>query len=311
MEYIKLNGLDLPASRLCMGGCPAGEYGWGNVSRAEVEAAMLSAVEAGINFFDTADTYGLGRSEETLGEVLRPHRQKVLLATKFGVRVKNGKTFYDNSPSYLHEALQNSLHHLHTDYIDLYQVHYLDERTPVDQLMEALLSYKREGVIRAIGLSNLTSDQAKAFRPYKDDISTFQQHYSLAHRYDEATIRNIACQLDASPLTWGSLGQGILTGKYDSAVHFAADDRRSRPIYKNFYGDKLKKNLQIVEAMRPIASKYEVPISSVAIRWILDTLPKSIVITGVKTPQQTLDNALTFSFSLTAAERKVLQNTSS
>jgi aryl-alcohol dehydrogenase-like predicted oxidoreductase len=109
-----------------MGGCPAGEYGWGNVSRNEIERAMLRALEIGVNFFDTADTYGLGRSEETLGETLRTHRGEVVLATKFGVRVEGGRTTCDNSPAYLDKALAASLKRLKTDYIDLYQVHNLD-----------------------------------------------------------------------------------------------------------------------------------------------------------------------------------------
>ena len=117
MESIALKQTDLTVSRLCIGGCPAGEYGWGNVSRAEVEQAMLHAVEHGINFFDTADTYGLGRSEETLGDTLRPYRDRVVIATKFGVRVENGKTWYDNSPAYLQASLAASLKRLKTDHL--------------------------------------------------------------------------------------------------------------------------------------------------------------------------------------------------
>lgn len=306
METTHLNGIQLPASRLCMGGCPAGEYGWGNVSRADVEAAMLHAVEMGVNFFDTADTYGLGRSEETLGEILRPHRAKVLLATKFGVRVENGKTFFDNSPAYIEAALHQSLKRLHTDYIDLYQVHYLDGVTPVPEMMEALIAHKRQGKIRAIGLSNLTLKNIDPFLPYADHLASFQHHFSLAHRNDEGIIRAIAKGLSIAPLTWGSLGQGILTGKYGKDVHFEADDRRSRAIYDNFYGDKLDQNLRIVETMRPIAAKYGVPIASVAVRWILGALQNSVVITGVKTPRQAEDNALAFTFRLTEEELAAL-----
>ncbi len=306
MEYIPLKGLALQASRLCMGGCPAGEYGWGNVSRSEVESAMGRALEMGVNFFDTADTYGLGRSEETLGQALRGCRDRVILATKFGVRMENGKTFYDNSPAYMETALAASLRHLHTDFIDLYQVHYLDGVTPVAQMMEALIACKQKGLIRAIGLSNIQEGDIPAFLPYAAEISSFQQHYSLAHRDREASLLSMARQLAAAPLTWGSLGQGILTGKYGPDVRFAADDRRSRPIYDNFYGDKLQKNLAIVEAMRPMAEKYGVPVASIAVRWILDALPGSVVITGVKTPAQAEDNAKAFSFALSLEERAAL-----
>jgi len=306
MEKITLKGTALQVSRLCIGGCPAGEYGWGNVSRDEVERAMLRAVDIGVNFFDTADTYGLGRSEETLGETLKSRRDEVVLATKFGVRVENGKTFFDNSPDYIEQALGASLKRLQTDHIDLYQVHYLDEVTPIAQMMEALLRHKEKGDILAIGLSNIHADALPALLPYKEHIATFQNHFSLAHRDDEAVMRKVADTLTISPLTWGSLGQGILTGKYGADVHFEANDRRSRTVYDNFYGDKLQKNLRIVDAMRPIAKAHGVPLASVAVRWILDELSQSVVITGVKSPQQAEDNALAMTFALTEAEREAL-----
>ncbi len=302
METVQLKGLPFPASRLCMGGCPAGEYGWGDVCREDVEAAMLHALDMGVNFFDTADTYGLGRSEETLGEIFKGRRQQVLLATKFGVRVEGGKTFFDNSPAYIETALHASLKRLRADAIDLFQVHYLDGKTPVPLLMETLIAHKQRGDIRAIGLSNIAEKDLPAFLPYADELASFQNHFSLAHRDDEQNIRAIAAALSAAPLTWGSLGQGILTGKYGKDVHFEANDRRSRPIYDNFYGDKLEKNLRIVAAMGPMAEKYGVPVSSVAVRWILDALPNSVVITGVKTPAQAKDNALAFTFRLSAEE---------
>ncbi|MEG0125975.1 MAG: aldo/keto reductase [Clostridia bacterium] len=310
MEQITLKGLSQPASRLCIGGCPAGEYGWGNVSRDEIEAAMLHAFELGVNFFDTADTYGLGRSETTIGEVFHTRRDRVLLATKFGVRIENGKTFYDNSPAYIEKALAQSLKRMQTSWIDLYQIHYLDGQTPVPEMMEALIRHKRKGDICAIGLSNLSAQDAEAFVPYADEIASFQGHFSLAHRDGEKAMNRITSKLNISPLTWGSLGQGILTGKYDADVHFEANDRRSRTIYDNFYGDKLAHNLRIVEAMRPIAQAHHVPVSAIAVRWILDQLPQSVVITGVKTPAQAQGNTAALGFHLSAEELSTLNEVS-
>ena len=93
METIRLKGIDLPVSRLCAGGCPAGEYGWGQVDHDQIEQALQRAFECGVNFFDTADTYGLGRSESNIGQALRGVRSRVVIASKFGVRVENGRTF--------------------------------------------------------------------------------------------------------------------------------------------------------------------------------------------------------------------------
>ena len=305
-----LKGIDLPVSRLCTGGCPAGEYGWGNVDHAQIEGAIRRAFELGVNFFDTADTYGLGKSEQNMGEVLRGVRTRVVIASKFGVRVEGGKTFYDNSPEYIEAALHKSLRCLGSDYIDLYQIHYLDGVTPVDAMMEALIRHKKAGKIRAIGLSNVTLEQAEMFRPYAEEIASFQNHYSLAHRDAEEAMLGIARSMALAPLTWGSLGQGILTGKYGADVHFESNDRRSRTIYDNFYGDKLRKNLRIVEAMRPIAEAHGVPVAAVAVRFILDHLPGSVVIAGMKSPAQAESNALALTFRLTEDEVRVLEEIS-
>lgn len=310
METIRLKGIDLPVSRLCTGGCPAGEYGWGNVDHQQIEGAIRRAFELGVNFFDTADTYGLGKSEINMGEVLHDVRSRVVLATKFGVRVEGGRTFYDNSPDYIQKALENSLKRLNTDYIDLYQIHYLDGITPADALMETLIRCKEAGKIRAIGLSNVTLEQAAAFAPYQEHIASFQNHYSLAHRDEEPAMRAISENLGLAALTWGSLGQGILTGKYGADVHFESNDRRSRSIYDNFYGEKLLKNLRIVDAMRPIAEAHGVTVSSVAVRWILDHLPNSVVITGMKSPSQAEGNALALTFRLTEEETATLEEVS-
>ena len=310
METIFLKGIDLPVSRLCTGGCPAGEYGWGNVDHAQIEGAIWRAYELGVNFFDTADTYGLGKSEQNMGRVLHSVRDRVVIATKFGVRVEGGKTFYDNSPEYIDIALHKSLKNLDSDYIDLYQIHYLDGVTPVDAMMEKLIRHKESGRIRAIGLSNVSCEQAAAFAPYAEHIASFQNHYSLAHRDAESAMVSIAQDMHLAPLTWGSLGQGILTGKYGADVHFESNDRRSRTIYDNFYGEKLQKNLRIVDVMRPIAEAHCVPVSAVAVRFILDHLKGSAVITGMKSPAQAEGNALALTFQLTQDEVAALEEVS-
>ena len=104
MEYTVLKNSDLKVSRICMGGCPMGGYGWGEVQETELIGAVHTALDQGINFFDTADTYGLGQSEITLGKALGMHRKEVIIASKFGVRAGNGKTVYDNSPAWIREA---------------------------------------------------------------------------------------------------------------------------------------------------------------------------------------------------------------
>ena len=148
MEYITLKKSDLKVSRICMGGCPMGQYGWGKVQEEDLLAAVRKAVDIGINFFDTADTYGLGTSERNLAKAFGNKRKDVVIADKFGVRVENGRTWYDNSPQWIMKALENSLRRLHTDYIDLYQIHYRDGKTPLGEVVETLEKIRKKGYIR-------------------------------------------------------------------------------------------------------------------------------------------------------------------
>jgi aryl-alcohol dehydrogenase-like predicted oxidoreductase len=275
-----------------MGGCPMGGYGWGNTSEQELIGAVHKALEMGITMFDTADTYGLGQSEKTLGKALGGRRSDVIIASKFGVRIKNGKTFYDNSRAWICEACDDSLKRLGTDYIDIYQVHYRDGVTPLDEVVDTLERLKVDGKIRYYGLSNIHKEDAEEIKPYIGRFVTFQDEYSLACRKNEDDILEMAKQLDMNPLTWGSLGQGVLTGKYTrDNVNFGSDDRRSRDIYVNFHGEKLEKNLRIVDVMKNIAEKYHKSVPAVAIRFILDYIPDSIVLCGAKRPSQVEGNA--------------------
>lgn len=290
MEYITLKNSDLTVSRIGMGGCPMGGYGWGNVQEQELIDAVHAAIDAGITLFDTADTYGLGQSEITLGKALGNHRKNVVIASKFGVRVGNGKTVYDNSPRWIREALEGSLKRLGTDYIDLYQVHYRDGITPLSTVVETLEELKREGCIRYYGLSNIHKEDIEEVKPFIGKFVSFQDEYSLACRKNEVDMLSISNQLKMSPITWGSLGQGILTGKYDRNTVFNSDDRRSRDVYVNFHGDKLLKNLEIVDVLKEISEKYDKPVVAVAIRYILDYLPQSVVLCGAKRPSQIKGN---------------------
>lgn len=302
MQYLTLHNSDLLVSRLCMGGCPMGGYGWGDVQEQELLDAVHAALDSGVNFFDTADTYGLGQSERTLGKALAGRRDQAVIATKFGVRVENGKTFYDNSPQWIIHACEESLRRLGTDYIDLYQIHYRDGVTPIGEVLGTLEDLRAAGKVRYFGLSNIHKEDIPELTACKGSFSCFQDEYSLACRKNEEDMRLLPETLGLTPLTWGSLGQGVLTGKYDLSAAFGKDDRRSREIYVNFHGEKLAKNLQIVEAMRPIAEKYGVSVSAVAIRFILDHLPDSVVLVGAKRPAQILGNAESMTFRLAGEE---------
>lgn len=310
MEYITLKNSDLQVSRLCMGGCPMGRYGWGYVDETELIDAVHTALDKGITFFDTADTYGLGESEKTLGKALGTHRKEVVIATKFGVRTGNGKTVYDNSPKWIRQALEDSLKRLQTDYVDLYQIHYRNYETPLNDIVETLEELQKKGYIRYFGVSNIYGDHMDEFEPYMGKFVSCQNEYSLACRKHEEDMLKLNQKLQMNLLTWGSLGQGILTGKYDENVSFGSDDRRSREIYVNFHGDKLRKNLEIVEVLRELAEKYKKPVSAVAIRYILDYLPESVVLCGIKRPEQVIHNVASMGWKLEEEDVRMLESVS-
>ncbi len=307
MEYIKLKNSDLKVSRLCVGGCPMGGHGWGKVKEENLIETVKVALQEGVNFFDNADTYGLGKSEELLGKALGSNRHEAVIGTKFGVRVENGRTFYDNSPEWIRQALENSLKRLNTDYIDLYQIHYRDGITPIGDVIETLEKLKDKGYIRYIGLSNIHEEDVKELEKYNNKFVSFQNEYSLACRRNEKEMFDISKRLEVTPLTWGSLGQGILTGKYDKNVTFEANDRRSRDIYVNFHGEKLIKNLKIVEELKKISNEIDKPVSAVAIRWILDYLSDSVVIAGVKNINQLNGNREALGWNLSEEHIKILE----
>lgn len=311
MQKVQIKKTDLMVSALCMGGCPLGGYGWGDVSRQELINAVRVAMENGINFFDTADTYGLGESERTLAEALGNDLNNAVITTKFGVRVENGKTFYDNSREYIFKAVEGSLKRLNREYIDLYQVHYRDGKTPLSDVAESLEILKQQGKIRYYGLSNIHKEDMEELKQFSNNpFVSFQDEYSLACRKNENEMFSFRDEFNMTPFTWGSLGQGILSGKYDKNCKFEANDRRSREIYVNFHGEKLLKNLEIVEVLKEIANETGKSVSSVAIRWILDYLKDSVVIVGAKTPKQVLQNAESLSFELTNEQITRLENIS-
>lgn len=310
MEYITLKNSELCVSRLCMGGCPMGGYGWGAVDEQMLLDAVHTALDEGVTFFDTADTYGLGQSERTLAKALGTSRKDVVIASKFGVRVENGHTFYDNSPEYIEKAVCASLERLKTDYIDLYQIHYRDGKTPLCEVVGKLEELKSRGLIRAYGLSNIFAADIPEIRKSVGCFSSFQDEYSLACRTHEKDILQIRDSLGLTPMTWGSLGQGILTGKYDRTCSFGSDDRRSREIYVNFHGEKLEQNLKIVDELRKISAETGKSVAAVAIRFILDYLPDSVVLAGAKKPKQVMSNAEAMDWHLSGEQMRILREVS-
>lgn len=155
IECLTLPVLHREVARLGFGCCPMGMHEWGSTDEKELIRAVHAALDEGISLFDTADIYGLGVSEEVLGKALKGRRDKAVVATKFGVRREDGKTFYDNTPEWINQAIDFSLSRLQTDYIDLYQMHYWDGRTPLSEVFAVLGELRKAGKILAVGVTNI------------------------------------------------------------------------------------------------------------------------------------------------------------
>lgn len=312
MEYIKLRNTDLTVSRIAIGGDPMGLHAWGDTSEEEMLGAIWEGLDQGITYFDVADVYGLGTAEKILAKGLGTKRHDVVIATKFGVRRvdNNSKTIFDISPEWMRHAVEGSLRRLKTDYIDIYQIHNLDGVTPIEDVIEGLERLKKEGKIRHYGLSNIGMRDVELLRPFAGRFCSFQNQYSLACRDYEKDIIHISEELNITPLTWGSLGQGILTGKYGRDVVMDKNDKRSRETYPNFHGEKLQKNLDIVDEMKKMGSTYQKAPAAIALRFILDYFPESVALVGVKRKAQVISNCEAFGWKLNLTDLKLLDEVS-
>lgn len=299
MEYVHFGKSALRVSRVAFGCDPLGGHAWGKVDPAEIRRAVLLALDRGVNLFDTADCYGLGASEELIGAALRDRRHEAIIATKFGVRLDAaGRTFFDNSPGWLDRALDASLQRLGADYIDLYQVHYWDAKTPLSDVLGCLERKRCDGKIRWYGVTNVDLYDA-GLSSVPDGCVSFSFEYSLANRRYEERVIQTHRRWGVGFLSWGSLGQGVLSGNYDESSLPDAGDRRNRLTYVNFHGEGLRRSLSIVRSMRECLAAYPgMTLTQLAIRWILDYLGFGVALVGIKSPQQLRENAGASDFRL-------------
>ncbi len=275
-------------SRLGMGCWAVGGHGWGAVNDEESIDAIRHAYDRGVTFFDTADAYGLGKSEKVLRQALGNNLNAVFLATKGGVRWdESGKVWNDSSPEYLQFAVEASLQRLGIERIPLYYIHKLDEQTPIPDIMGALLRLREAGKIGEIGVSNFTAPQlteALTVAP----VRAIQVRFNLLERSRGEELERLCTYHKVKLVAWGALADGLLAGKFNQSTTFSADDHRSR--MPDFLGEKFAKNLQRVEALRTIAHARRVSLSQLALRWVIDRYDWSCPLFGAKTAVQVADN---------------------
>ena len=318
MKMRFMGNTGIKVSELCFGAMTFGGRGfWTNIGaleQKEATALVHLAMEGGINFFDTADVYSEGVAEEILGKALGTKRQDIVLATK--VRGRTGKGPNDIGLSRLHiiESCNASLKRLGTDYIDLYQVHSFDPRTPQEETLRALDDLVRTGKVRYIGASNHTGWQlmkalAISERQHLEKYVTLQAYYSLVARELENELVPLCLDQTLGVLTWSPLGGGFLTGKYRRGKPRPEGARRTNPKDQFLQFDE-EKGFVIVEELERIAGNHHATITQAALNYLLRKPGVSSVITGARTGEQLSDSLRTTDWEMTPEEVKRLDELS-
>lgn len=260
---------------------------------------VRTAIREGVNFLDTAYIYGPKRSEELIGKVLKEtgKREEIVLATK-GAHKHNGSDIVmDNSPSFLKDAVENSLKRLQTDYIDLFYIHFPDEKTPKDEAVGALKQLKDEGKIKSIGVSNFSIEQLSEAN--KDGyVDVYQGEYNLLQRNAEKELLPYTAKNNISFIPYFPLASGLLAGKYHKNMKFN-DLRENMP---HFQGEMFEESLKKVDQVRKIANAKKADVAHVVLAWYLTQESIDAIIPGAKNSEQVVNNLKTLDVQLTDGE---------
>jgi aryl-alcohol dehydrogenase-like predicted oxidoreductase len=269
MENVRLGRSDLSVSPIAFGTWQLGGE-WGEFDEQQAIDAIRAARGLGINFFDTAQAYGFGKSEELLGRALRDelasNRDSLIIATKGGLRPEGDGIVRDSSPDWLRKGVDSSLEALGIDHIDLYQVHWPDPDTPFVETAGALSELKEAGKILHVGVSNFSGDELEELSKTLP-VETLQPPYHLFRQDIEDDELPWCADHDVGVLVYGPLAHGLLTGAIDSQTEFAEDDWRSGS--QLFEGDIRERNLEVVDQLKTFASERDVKLSQLAVAWTL------------------------------------------
>jgi len=279
MEYAQLGSTDLRVSRICFGTWQLSPRFWGEIPVREWREAFDEALARGINFIDTADAYGDGFSESTLGDTLRETgtRDRLVLATKFYWNITAESQHPDTRRDYILRACEASLKRLKTDRIDLYQIHSWDPLMRPEGVAEAFAQLKREGKVRWFGVSNWNPVQislGSRFFP----ISTLQPKYSLLARDIEKQELPCCMERNIGTLVYSPLARGLLGGHYRPGQVFT-DQRKASPL---FHGSGFEAVLEGIERLRPLADACGLSVAQFAVRWVLTHPGVTCAIVGIK-----------------------------
>jgi len=309
MEYVNFGNTGMKISRICLGtmtyGKPTDRWQWA-LNEEESRPFIKKALELGINFFDTADIYSYGASEEIVGSALKDYarRDDLVIATKVFNPMSNDPNDRGLSRKHIMSAIDSSLRRLKTDYVDLYQIHRWDYSTPIEETLEALHDVVKSGKARYIGASSMHSWQfAKAL--YTSDLHgwtrfvSMQPHYNLIYREEEREMIPFCLDQKIAVIPWSPLARGLLTGnrsKERNETFRAKTDQFGKSLYSN------EPDFEIVRRLDEIASKRGIPAAQIALAWMLGKPAITAPIVGATKPVHLEDAVAAVSVKLTAEE---------
>ncbi len=305
MEKRYLGKIKLEISALGLGCMGMSEF-YGQSDDKESIATIHDALDSGITFFDTADTYGMGKNEELVGRALKRRRNEAIIATKFGnIRGEDGSFIGVNGqPEYVKTACNSSLKRLGVDYIDLYYLHRVDTKTPIEDTVGAMAELVREGKVRYIGLSETSANtlrRANAVHP----ITALQTEYSLWSRDVEREILTTCRDLGIGFVAYSPLGRGFLAGKIKRFEDLTVDDNRRKS--PRFQGERFRKNLEVVKELEELAKEKGCKASQLALAWLLSRGNDIVPIPGTKRRKYLQENIHALDIKLTKEDMNKME----
>jgi aryl-alcohol dehydrogenase-like predicted oxidoreductase len=268
-------------------GGPGGKFNWGPQDDQESIAAIHAAIDAGINWIDTAAVYGFGHSEEVVGQALRGRRGQALIATKCGrVWDAAGNVDYNLRPEHMRAELENSLRRLGVEAIDLYQIHWPDPNTPIEESWGQMARFVEQGKVRYIGVSNFDVpllERCEAIR----HVDSLQPPFSLLRRDVAAEILPYCAAHGIGVVPYSPMQSGLLSGTFDAARLAPSDWRRNNAFFQE---PNLTRNLAFVERLRPIAERNGKAVGQLAVAWVLSNPAVTSAIVGARRPEQVAEN---------------------